>query len=91
MSKQAKPHMTATIAETIEHIKRMVSKEDLKHIKDMTEADLIKLRMSFGMWIRNTFGLCQSNEALLKETGEHHPDYASFVIIKALWADLNNV
>ena len=88
-TKHPKPHMTETIEDTIVHIRKMISKEDLQHIKDMAEKDLIKLHMSFGMWIRNTFGLWQNNEKLLAVTGKTHPDDASSVIIKALWADLN--
>ena len=46
--------------------------------------------MGLGMYIRNTFGMWGGNYALVKDSSPDrpHPDYASAIIIRALWSSL---
>jgi hypothetical protein len=82
----------ATIQEAVHILVDLGMKYDpdgLEYIKNLKEGELIYLHFSFGMWIRNNFGLWKGNEELLKATGKEHPDDASGVIIKEFWKHLN--
>lgn len=52
------------------------------------EEDLISLHFSWGLNIRNEFGLWEGNDELIKSCGEIEPDGASGTIIDAVWRAL---
>ncbi len=54
----------------------------------MSDDYRIWLHMDFGNCIRNEFGLCAGNRALLEATDQQTADDASWVIIEALWRRL---
>lgn len=74
-----------TVEEAVYAIIEQMNAEDRFYIANMKEDELISLHFTAGMQIRNNFGLWEKNDALLKDTGEEHPDDASGVILKALW------
>lgn len=51
-------------------------------------ADVCDHHFGLGMWVRNSLGLWQGNQALMKEIGAWHPDDASAPILEALVAYL---
>jgi hypothetical protein len=57
-------------------------------VRSTKEDDLVLLHFSWGIGIRNGFGLWSGNSALLESTGSWHPDDASSVIIEAVWKRL---
>lgn len=93
MTKQHDPRTfkASTVEEAVSIIVKSLKADDLQHIKEMPKEKLIVLHHSLGTWIRNSFGLWASNDVLLRATGEHHPDDASFKIIIAVWEKLNEV
>jgi hypothetical protein len=52
------------------------------------ESSELDHHFGLGMWVRNSLGLWQGNQALMKEIGAWHPDDASAPIIDALVAYL---
>jgi len=65
--------------------------EDIELLKDMKEQDLISLHSSFGMMIRNMYGLWHPNNPYINtRTSDFHPDQYSFYIITQLHKKLNN-
>jgi len=64
-----------------------LSFEDKKTFKEYTEQNLIGEHLGFGMWIRNVYGLWETEINLLTEHGAapdsmKHPDNCSFEIMK---------
>lgn len=72
-----------------------LSFKDKTKIANMSEIDLIKLNISYGIYIRNELRLW-SNESLLASCGAYagvnkiSPEQASYIIIKELWEKLQN-
>lgn len=72
-----------------------LSFKDKTKIANMSEADLIKLNISYGIYIRNEFRVW-GNDALLASCGAYAgvktitPEQASYIIIKELWEKLQN-
>ena len=77
-----------TVEDAVERLMGVLTDKQKAMIRGMQEVELNKLHHSLGTWIRNHFGLWQGNKTLLRATGQHHPDGASHVIIKALWKRL---
>lgn len=82
------PAYPRTVEEAVDRLMVVLTAEQKAMIRQMQEVELNKLHHGLGTWIRNHFGLWQGNKTLLKATGQHHPDGASHVIIKALWKRL---
>lgn len=64
-----------------------LSFEDKKTFREYSEQDLYGEHLNFGMWIRNTYGLWETEINLLTEgcvdpESELHPDNCSFEIMK---------
>lgn len=63
--------------------------DDFKaRVRSTKQDDLILYHHSWGMGIRNSFGLWRGNEKLLKSCGQGkiaHPDECSMIIIRAVW------
>ncbi len=65
--------------------------EEKETVRNTPEEDLIKLHFSWGLNIRNEFGLWEGNNELIESCGEFEPDGASSAIIDAVWRVLQAV
>lgn len=79
-----------TIDEAVRLLQGLVPEEEQARIAYMGEDELPTLDFGLGQWVRNNFGLWKANQDLLADTGEHHPDDASGVIIRAFWLRLRD-
>lgn len=79
-------------------VNRLISElsfKDKTKIANMSEVALLKLNMSWGVYIRNEFRL-HGNDPLLESlktyanVNEINPHQASYIIIKELWEKLQN-
>ncbi len=72
-----------------------LSFKDKTKIANMSEVGLIKLNISYGIYVRNEFRLW-ANDSLLASCGTYagvntlSPEQASYIIIKELWEKLQN-
>ncbi|MGB6010408.1 MAG: DUF6794 domain-containing protein [Desulfobacterales bacterium] len=72
-----------------------LSFKDKTKIANMSEVGLIKLNISYGIYVRNEFRLW-ANDSLLASCGAYagvntiSPEQASYIIIKELWEKLQN-
>ena len=78
-----------TVDEAVERLMTVLEDEHKATLAIMQEKDLIDLRFSLGMEIRNAFDLHVPWSKLLASCGVAHPDVASGVIIQALWRRLS--
>ena len=82
-----------TIDEAVDKLISELSFKDKTKIANMSDADLIKLHLSYGIYIRNEFRLW-NNDSLLKSckayagVNQINPDQASYIIVKELWEKL---
>lgn len=83
------------IDDVVDRLISELSFKDKTKIANMSEGDLVKLNMSWGIYIRTEFRL-KGNDPLLNAlkyyTGVNTvtPDQASYIIIKELWEKLQN-
>lgn len=82
-----------TVKQAVDLLAGELSDKDAESLKKMKQEDLIELHLTdFGMRVRNEMGLWGENEALLKACAKSgsvaDADYASSVIIEALWKKL---
>jgi hypothetical protein len=83
------------IDDVVDRLIEELSFKDKTKIANMSEADLVKLNMSWGVYLRNEFRL-RSNDPLLESLKSYAgvnkmtPDQASYIIIKELWERLQN-
>jgi len=84
-----------SIEEAVRRLLTELPDKDQQVIRIMAEDQLSFLHISVGNYIRNEFGLWESNVELLKaccpDTSSENADDASMVIIKALWWKLQPV
>jgi hypothetical protein len=80
-----------TVQETVNDILSKMPEADRDRIKALDKKDLIRYHHSWGMGIRNHYGLWRGNTKLLESAcGKPcHPDNASGVIIEAVWDELH--
>ena len=78
-----------TLPEVVADIIENMSEADKATIINTPEENLIQFYLSWGTAIRKDYNLWR-NPALVKVTGEEHPDAASMVIIKAVWQALRD-
>ena len=78
-----------TVDEAVERLMTVLEDEHKATLAIMQEKELIDLRFSLGMKIRNAFDLHVPWSKLLASCGVAHPDVASGVIIQALCRRLN--
>lgn len=82
-----------TIDEIVEDIlQNRLDDATMHQIRAFDRNELTMLHFSFGMWIRNTYGLWLENNPLteLDEQSDQHPDAISFDIIKLVWKRLQS-
>jgi hypothetical protein len=87
------PSWPQTVEAAVVRIMTELTDASKADIANLPESQLCLLHFGLGMYIRNTFGLWQGNQALLDSCskaggGFVHPDDANTVIIKALWQRL---
>ena len=74
-----------------EEIVKDLDAKSIETLKSTKREDLIKFHFSWGMGIRNSFGLWADNSLIRKscanESGEEdiHPDGASTIIMEKIW------
>lgn len=75
----------------IKKIAKKLDADSIKTLRNTKKEDLIKFHMSWGMGIRNSYGLWSKNSPIRKSCAESigeqdmHPDSASEVIIEGVW------
>jgi hypothetical protein len=83
------------IDDVVDRLISELSFKDKTKIANMSEVDLVKLNMSWGIYIRNEFRL-EGNDPLLISLKSYAsvntmtPEQASYIIIKELWEKLQN-
>ncbi len=80
-------YMLLCVDEIVADIINRLSFEDKKYFKEIDDQSLIGEHLGFGMWIRNAYGLWETEINLLTEhcagpDSEKHPDNCSFEIMK---------
>ena len=82
-------HNLTTLPEVVADIIENMSEADKATVANTPEEELIQFYLSLGTAIRKNYNLWQ-NPALVKATGEEHPDAASMVIIQVVWQALHD-
>ncbi len=83
------------VDDVVDRLITELSFKDKTKIANMSEVDLVKLNMSWGIYIRNEFRL-EGNDPLLKslksyaDVNKMTAEQASYIIIKELWERLQN-
>ena len=83
------------IDDVVDRVISELSFKDKTKIANISEVDLVKLNMSWGIYIRNEFRF-EGNDVLLKSLKSYAgvntmtPAQASYIIIKELWKKLQN-
>jgi len=83
------------IDDVVDRLISELSFKDKTKIANMSEVDLVKLNLSWGIYIRKEFRL-EGNYPLLKSLTSYAgvnaitPEQASYIIIKELWEKLQN-
>ena len=78
-----------TLPEAVADIIENMSTADKANVVNTPETDLIRFYHGLGTAIRKDYNLWR-NQALVRVTGEEHPDDASSVIIQAVWQALHD-
>ena len=84
-----------SIDDVVDRLILELSFRDKTKIANMSEVDLVKLNMSWGIYIRKEFRL-EGNDPLLNSLKSYTgvnimtPEQASYIIIKELWEKLQN-
>jgi hypothetical protein len=82
-----------TVQEAVELLLELAPEEIKRDMRRMPEEDLPVFQDDFGKWIRHSFGLSDGNSSLLNSCGAAtiSPDDCSVIIIRSLWARINNI
>ena len=78
-----------TVDKAAEAFINNLQKDDIEFIKNVSREDGFYLGISMGRTIRNSFGLWNGNEELIKDSNETHPDDVSSIILDKIWEKLN--
>ena len=86
-----------TIAEAVDQLQTWLTPEQLSAFAAQSEENLTDYHFGLGMRIRNDLGLWDPSLPLLQDcqasrdrAGPLHPDYASTLILRALWLRLRH-
>lgn len=86
-----------TLAEAVDQVQTWLTPDQLSAFAAKSEEDLNDYHFGLGMRIRNEFGLWDPSSSLLRDCeasqdrgGSIHPDDASMLILRALWARLHH-
>ncbi len=91
-----------TIDDAVDRVLTFMTDEEKSDLRETDESELINFHFGLGWVIRNEFGLCEGNDALLKACARsrhnafeslfflNDPDEASGFIIEEAWKRLNS-
>jgi hypothetical protein len=79
-----------TVQEAVNRILSELPDVDKEAIRHASKWRMMGYHHGLGSWVRNTFGLWQGNDELLRACGGCDPDDASEVILSALWQALRS-
>lgn len=82
------PDWPLTVEDAVTKILAEMSETDKATVRAKKQDELIEYHMSWGLWIRNYYGLWNGNYSLLTDCHTGVPDGASMVIIEAVWQRL---
>jgi len=80
-----------TCEAAVRKIVHELDEESVRLLKDISKDDLIQFHMTWGMGIRNSYGLWAEDSQLRKSCAERaglediHPDRASGIIMEGVW------
>lgn len=78
-----------TVEEAVNRILSELPEEDVEIIRNTPSAlDMVRFHHGLGTWVRNTFGLWEGNKELFRSCGLEDPDGVSYIILAALWNEL---
>jgi hypothetical protein len=84
----------STLEEAMETLTKLLSPEEQVNFTRMSEDEVGGLHHSFGMWLRNNWGLWDENSAMcqhMKSLGFMHADDMSGSLMREFWARMNNL
>jgi hypothetical protein len=80
--------MPKTVKDAVAILLSEMSGRDKLVLRNINKEDLIFAHLSWGVDIRDKFGLWSGNDALIKDGKVDHPDSVSTVIMEAVWEEL---
>lgn len=83
-----------TLEEAMDAFQKILTGEEQIEITCMSEDDLGRMHMGFGMWLRNNWGLWDENSPMcqhMKSLGFIHADDMSSSLMREFWARMNGL
>lgn len=82
-----------SVKEIAEHQLQQMTCEQLLSMSKMKKEELIGLHFSYGMWLRNSYGLWHPNNPfpVKNDLGDGHPDGLSMLVIEEIHKRLTTV
>ncbi|MBF0217161.1 MAG: ankyrin repeat domain-containing protein [Candidatus Omnitrophica bacterium] len=74
-----------TVKDAASRVIRKLDASSVKALKTCEKGELARYHLSWGMGIRNAYGLRAGNRRLLVDCGTRDPDSASGIIMEAVW------
>ena len=80
------------LEESWAELEKNLAVKDRQRLKEISEADMVKFHLSYGMDIRNSWGLWRGSRLAkyFNNLGIHHPDDMSSIILDTFWCHINN-
>ena len=79
-----------SVKEAVEITLKYLTPEDQTNLRKYKKEDLVQYHMTWGMGIRNAYGLWGQNQKLLRDCGTQEADDASMKIMEAVWEHLQH-
>lgn len=89
------PELPTTCQEAIEKIAKEIDEQSVDTLKKTKKEDLVQFHFSWGMGIRNSYGLWDEESLIRRSCAEAvglkdiHPDNASGIIMEGVWELIN--
>lgn len=89
------PEVTQTCESAIKKIAESLDVDSIKTLKETKKEDLVMFHLSWGMGIRNSYGLWSESSPIRKSCAQSigeqdmHPDNASGIIMEGVWEIVN--
>jgi hypothetical protein len=86
-----KIYVPTNLEDAFIELKKMLSPELLKEIKEGSEQNMIQYHMSLGLWMRNNWSLWAGSRLgeYFNGIGIFHPDDMSGIVLQSFWRHLN--
>jgi len=84
----------STLEEAMVTFTKLLTTEEQVDFARMSEDEIGRLHMGFGMWLRNNWGLWDENSDMckhMKSLGFIHPDDMSHSLMREFWARMNKL